>query len=148
MASYSSWVLPWLNVRSPNTWSGDPSFCPVPELDDLPAQPPRSNGFGGFSNGTHLSFQVLYVLVVLSHARRKVLHFNVTAARRPAGRLSNSGKPLRSPHRPTTSYGTGIAFLVWTSRTLPRPWDRRKCAFSSFPLAVALCGTLHRIAPP
>jgi hypothetical protein len=54
---------------------------PVPELEEFSAQPTRRNGFDGFSDRVPtFRFQVLYVFLILSHARRKVLHFSVTAA--------------------------------------------------------------------
>ena len=36
-----------------------------------------------------IRFQVLYVFLVLAHDRRRIVHFNVTALRRPSGRRSN-----------------------------------------------------------
>src|ERR1035438_6246087 len=81
-----------------------------------------------------LRFQVLYVFLVLSHTRRKVLHFNVTAAPsarraegaagalRPVGRRSSCVRLFRSPHPQSTSSGTGTAFTAWRSSTAPRLW--------------------------
>jgi len=43
--------------------------------------------------------KVLFVLVILGHDRRRALHFNVTRARQPNGRLSSSLKPFRSKLR-------------------------------------------------
>ena len=41
-----------------------------------------------------VGFKVLFVLVVLAHVRRKVVHFNVASIRPPSGRRSNSSRPF------------------------------------------------------
>ena len=64
-----------------------------------------------------LNFHVLYVFIVLSHLRRQILHFNVTATPRPVGPLSSCVKPFPSLSHPNTFCGTGTAFMAWTSST-------------------------------
>ena len=48
-------------------------------MDDSSAQPSGRKGLRGFPGRPTFNFQVLYVFAVLSHVRRKILHFNVTA---------------------------------------------------------------------
>jgi putative transposase len=46
--------------------------------------------------------RLLFVLVMLAHHRRRVVHVAVTAHRRPPGRLNSSGKPFGgTTHRAT-----------------------------------------------
>jgi hypothetical protein len=74
-----------------------------------------------------VSFQVLYVFVVLSHARRQILHFNVTASpsARWIGQQLREAFPFTS-HR-NISYEIATAFTAWNSSTWSKLWALRNC---------------------
>ena len=59
-----------------------------------------------------LSFQGPYVFIVLSHLRRKVLHFNVTEAPSPRWTANSYAKVFRSPCRPNAFSGIGTPFMA------------------------------------
>ena len=50
-------------------------------------------------------FDLLFVFVILSHDRRRVIHFGVTASPRPSGRLGNCWKLSRGTARRGISCG-------------------------------------------
>ena len=49
-----------------------------PNLEDLPAQPPWSNGLDGLFHRAHDHDEGAVVFIVLEHRRRQVLHSHVT----------------------------------------------------------------------
>jgi len=52
--------------------------APISDLANLPQQPPQRTGVDRFFTVPTATFRVLFVLVVLAHHRRRVMHFNVT----------------------------------------------------------------------
>jgi len=71
--------------------------------------------------------RVLFVLVILAHHRRRVLHFNVTEHPPPPGRLSRSSILSRmTPPRPICS-AIATASTITRSGTEERAWGSVKC---------------------
>src|ERR1035437_4647202 len=73
-----------------------------------------------------LNYHLLYVFIVLSHHRRRILHFNVAAAPRLLGWPNNSAKPSPSYRPRGTCCATGTAFTACSSNAALRLWDWRK----------------------
>jgi putative transposase len=70
--------------------------------------------------------RILFVLVVLAHHRRRVVHFNVTEHPPPTGPPSSSGTPSQTiPLRPISS-ATATASTVSHFGTARRAWGSRK----------------------
>jgi len=59
------------------------------------------------------TFRILYVLVVMEHASRRIIHLNVTAIRPRPGPSNNCVKPF-----PQTT-GTGLSFMTATRSSPP-----------------------------
>ena len=73
-----------------------------------------------------ITFQVLYVFLVLAHDRRRIVHFNVTAHPTPNGPGSNYGRPSLSTRYRGIYFVTATASLVVSSAGMLRPWGSRR----------------------
>jgi putative transposase len=51
----------------------------VSDLAHISGESRQATGVHRLLHGTRIRFQVLYVFLVLTHDRRRILHFNVTA---------------------------------------------------------------------
>ena len=72
-----------------------------------------------------LSFHVLDVFVVLSHARRQIRHFNVTATPSARWTAQQLREAFPFTRHPNTSCGTVTAFMDWNSSTWHKLWRLR-----------------------
>ena len=73
-----------------------------------------------------IRFQVLYVLLVLAHDRRRVVHFGVTATPPPSGLPSNSATPFRGTPHHVICCGIAIGSLATNSSSKSRKWACKK----------------------
>jgi hypothetical protein len=73
-----------------------------------------------------IHFKVLYVFLVLSHHRRRVLHFNVVESPSAVWTAQQLREAFAFTSPPQYLLRTAMAFTVWNSGTAPRLWAWRK----------------------
>jgi len=73
-----------------------------------------------------LNFKMLYVFLVLSHQRRRVLHFNVVESPSAVWTAQQLREAFAFTSPPQYLLRTAMAFTVWNSGTAPRLWAWRK----------------------
>ncbi len=89
-----------------------------------------------------IRFRVLFVLVILAHHRRRVVHFNATAPPRPpSGKLSRSFKLLPGIRRRSIYCGIEMASMGFDSKSACRHGRRRGSYSAAKPLAECFCGS-------
>lgn len=69
-----------------------------------------------------VTFRVLYVFLVLSHQRRKILHFNVTDSPSAAWTAQQLTESLAYSHPPPTCFGTVMVFMACSFKREPSLW--------------------------
>jgi putative transposase len=71
----------------------------IPDMAGIPCESHAKLGRSGLFSVPTIRFQILYVLVVLAHERRRIVHFAVTAPPHQNGLLTRCGTRSRgTPH--------------------------------------------------
>jgi len=94
------------------------------------------------------TFRVLFVLLILAHDRRRILHFNVTSS--PSAEWTcTAGRASFSCRQRSTLLATRSRLYLWEILPSSRqePGDRRGAHCCTFPLAKSIRRTADRFHP-
>jgi hypothetical protein len=135
----------------PRSWTGGVGpLCAAEEatiahLEDVPQQPGQEVGRPRFLAVPTVTYKVLFVLLMLSHHRRRVVYVNVTAhptAEWTAQQVVESFPWDEAPqyllHDRDRSYGTAFRQRV------RNPGDHRSAERPVLTVAESVCGAAHR----